>query len=67
MIRCIDCDNVLIKPHPAYAGLGLGRCSKEDFATFYSLTKKHNCIKFSEAKQDIIKLRMNWYDNKFGR
>lgn len=62
-MRCIECEHILIKPHPNHAKQGLGRCSKEDFATFYDLGKLRECGIFVAAKQNIIEKRLIWYEN----
>lgn len=63
-MRCLECENVLIKPHPNHAKVGLGRCNKEEFATFYSLGKERKCDTFVAANLNTIQKRIKWYENK---
>jgi hypothetical protein len=63
-MRCIECENVSIKPHPSHAKHGLGRCLKEEFATFYDLGKHRKCDIFIKTNDNTIQKRIKWYENR---
>lgn len=66
-MKCIECDKVAIKPYPAHAAIGLGRCTKERYAVFQSLIKDRACVMFVEAKKEVIEKRIIWHESRKSR
>jgi hypothetical protein len=66
-MRCIECEHIAIKPYPSHAQVGLGRCTKERYATFYALMKDHGCQMFVKENQEKIEKRIKWYENRPNR
>jgi hypothetical protein len=64
MIQCLKCKNILLKPYPNHVKVGLGRCSKQPFATFYSIDKKHECADYEQAEEAILRKRIDWYESR---
>ena len=64
MIQCLKCKNVSLQPYPRHAAIGLGRCTKEVFATFYSIDKKRECADYEQANDEILQKRMIWNEKR---
>lgn len=61
---CIECKYVSIKPYPSHAKVGLGKCDKKEFATFYALAKQRDCENYSRTTEAKIQKRINWYEQR---
>ncbi len=66
-MKCIKCEHIAIKDYPSHAQVGLGRCKKERYATFYALMKDHACQMYLETEQEKIEKRIKWYENRPNR
>jgi hypothetical protein len=66
-MKCIKCEHIAIKAYPGHAQVGLGRCTKERYATFYALMKDHACQMYLETEQEKIEKRIKWYENRPNR
>lgn len=66
-MKCIECEHIAIKPYPSHANIGLGRCMKEKFTTFYALMKDHACQMYVQAEQEKREKRIKWYENRPNR
>ena len=66
-MKCINCEHIAIKPYPSHAQIGLGRCMKEKYATFYALMKDHACQMYIEIEKEKIAKRIKWYESRSNR
>lgn len=66
-MRCIECEHIAIKAYPSHANVGLGKCMKEKYATFYALMKDRACQMYIKTEQEKVEKRIKWYENRPNR
>lgn len=61
-MKCLDCQKLDLKAHPAHAKVGLGRCKHSSLPGVFVAFEGHKeCQQFQEAPADQAEARKTWW------
>lgn len=61
-MKCLDCQKLDLKTHPAHAKAGLGKCKHSNLTgVFVSFEARKECQQFEAAPADQAEARKTWW------